>query len=218
MALKAYKHLTDGEVKIVNEGSAEETSLLADTVTGSSYLQLTSTGHAQEVAAAQGTALWVDVTSDLGGSSFAHLSENTDDTRLEADWLLWFGNGTGDPTLAIGKQPGENWLSIIDDFGYGVRITADGTGAFGFTGTHTLLTSDGVVELMGFSTGSELLKLGVAGETNHRVFLNPTSIRFTNGSEVGGGAEAKIRREVVGGKIQLIATVGSTDVVLATEP
>jgi hypothetical protein len=67
MALKAYKHLTDGEVKIVNEGSAEETSLLADTVTGSSYLQLTSTGHAQEVAAAQGTALWVDVTSDLGG-------------------------------------------------------------------------------------------------------------------------------------------------------
>jgi hypothetical protein len=150
MALKAYKHLTDGEVKIVNEGSAEETSLLADTVTGSSYLQLTSTGHAQEVAAAQGTALWVDVTSDLGGSSFAHLSENTDDTRLEA--------------------------------------------------------------------GSELLKLGVAGETNHRVFLNPTSIRFTNGSEVGGGAEAKIRREVVGGKIQLIATVGSTDVVLATEP
>jgi hypothetical protein len=28
MALKAYKHLTDGEVKIVVEGSAEETSLL----------------------------------------------------------------------------------------------------------------------------------------------------------------------------------------------
>jgi hypothetical protein len=67
MALKAYKHLTDGEVKIVASGSAEETSLLADTVTGSSYLQLTSTGHSQEVAAAQGTALWVDVTSDLGG-------------------------------------------------------------------------------------------------------------------------------------------------------
>jgi hypothetical protein len=71
MALKAYKHLTDGEVKIVNEGSAEETSLLADTVTGSSYLQLTSTGHSQEVAAAQGTALWVDVTSDSEAAEVA---------------------------------------------------------------------------------------------------------------------------------------------------
>lgn len=78
MALKAYKHLTDGEVKIVESGSAEETALLADTVKGASYLQLTSAGHSQEVAAAQGSALWVDVTSDLGsggGGSSAEVFE-----------------------------------------------------------------------------------------------------------------------------------------------
>jgi hypothetical protein len=67
MALKAYKHLTDGEVKIVEAGSAEETSLLGDAVQGASYNELTSTGKSHEVAAAQGTALWVDVTDELGG-------------------------------------------------------------------------------------------------------------------------------------------------------
>jgi hypothetical protein len=88
MALKAYKHLTDGEVKIVNEGSAEETSLLADTVTGSSYLQLTSTGHSQEVAAAQGTALWVDVTSDLGSGGGGGLPTGMDYQVFEVTDLL----------------------------------------------------------------------------------------------------------------------------------
>lgn len=79
MALKAYKHLTDGEVKIVVAGSAEETALLADTVKGASYLQLTSAGHSQEVAAAQDSALWEDVTSDLGsGGSSAEVFEVTD--------------------------------------------------------------------------------------------------------------------------------------------
>lgn len=66
MALKAYRHLTNGEVKIVASGSAEETALLADVVHGTSYPQLTSAGHSQEIAAAQGTALWTDVTSELG--------------------------------------------------------------------------------------------------------------------------------------------------------
>lgn len=83
MALKAYKHLTDGEVKIVEADSAEETSLLADVVHGASYLQLTSEGHSQEVAAAQGTALWEDVTSDLGtggGGSSAEVFEFTNIT------------------------------------------------------------------------------------------------------------------------------------------
>jgi hypothetical protein len=90
MALKAYKHLTDGEVKIVASGSAEETSLLADTVTGSSYLQLTSTGHSQEVAAAQGTALWVDVTSDLGSGGGGSSDRRPDDWSGRAH-----GPGTG---------------------------------------------------------------------------------------------------------------------------
>src|SRR3954471_10768994 len=92
MALKAYKHLTDGEVKIVESGSAEETSLLADTVTGSSYLQMTSTRHSQEVAAAQGTALWVDVTSDLGSGGGGSSAEVFEVTNLSVpsgtDWSV----------------------------------------------------------------------------------------------------------------------------------
>jgi hypothetical protein len=110
MALKAYKHLTDGEVKIVNEGSAEETSLLADTVTGSSYLQLTSTGHSQEVAAAQGTALWVDVTSDLGsGGSSAQVFAVSDLTiPAGTDWST-----TGHVLGTVDLDPGASTLFTL---------------------------------------------------------------------------------------------------------
>jgi hypothetical protein len=57
-------------------------------VTGSSYLQLTSTGHSQEVAAAQGTALWVDVTSDLGSGGGGGLPTGMDYQLFEVTSLL----------------------------------------------------------------------------------------------------------------------------------
>lgn len=65
MALRAYKHLTDGEIKLVAAGSAEEDALLTDTVRGASYLRATSNGHSEEIPAAQGHPLWEDVTEDL---------------------------------------------------------------------------------------------------------------------------------------------------------
>jgi hypothetical protein len=109
VALKAYKHLTDGEVKLVEGGSAEETALLADTVTGGSYLQMTSAGHAQEIAAAQGTALWVDVTSELGaggGSSFTHVTEDPDDNFVGVDVTMI---GADDPAVFYNENTGAAW-------------------------------------------------------------------------------------------------------------
>jgi hypothetical protein len=127
MALKAYKHLTDGEVKIVNEGSAEETSLLADTVTGSSYLQLTSTGHSQEVAAAQGTALWVDVTSDLGSGGGGGLPTGMDYQVFEVTDLLipagtdWSANGhvLGTVTYSRARLPTAKMFISVDSVAAG---------------------------------------------------------------------------------------------------
>lgn len=117
MALKAYKHLTDGEVKIVASGSAEETSLLADTVTGSSYLQLTSTGHSQEVAAAQGTALWVDVTSDLGGGLPTGM-----DYQVFEETALVIPSGSTDP-IAVG-DPWPITRDVRGLWGGFVQVTA----------------------------------------------------------------------------------------------
>jgi hypothetical protein len=168
MALKAYKHLTDGEVKIVEEGSAEETSLLADTVTGSSYLQLTSTGHSQEIAAAQGTALWVDVTDDLGGgSSFAHLSEDLTNgyvfvetsgsffgvmvgaaidysgayTEVDAGTIAIGAQNTAGPALTVGTFSDFAHLIVL---GSGECQFGDGTGA---TDTTLKRAAAGVMEI-----------------------------------------------------------------------
>lgn len=88
MAFKFYKHLTDGEVKAVEEDSAQESEILADVVTGASYIQQTGAGKSQEVAAAQGTALWEDVSADMGGSFFAHLTENADTQGIRATYDL----------------------------------------------------------------------------------------------------------------------------------
>lgn len=87
MALKAYKHLTDGEVKLVEADSAEEAGLVADVVHGASYIQLQNDGTREEVEAAQGDALWEDVSDELGGggSAFAHLIEEESEPSVMSD-------------------------------------------------------------------------------------------------------------------------------------
>lgn len=152
MALKAYKHLTDGEVKLVEADSAEEAGLVADVVHGASYIQLQTDGSGQEVAAAQGDALWEDVTGELGGggSAFAHLTEDTDNSEIVFDFPLTAGGGgpttrrlTFDPTtgnVLFGSGLGEPDLTLRRDNLHSAQFLGNGPTSLRVTNA---MTGDG---------------------------------------------------------------------------
>lgn len=189
MALKAYKHLTDGEVKLVEADSAEEAGLVADVVHGASYIQLQNDGTREEVAAAQGDALWEDVTGELGGgSSFAHLTENTELSRIQSDWLI--------ETTSRFRSRDVNSDQYTEYTRFGQQVFTTGPAG---AGNHVFETwgNDAAGDYPEFSVdqlGTLVWSLDATAE------------------------DASIRGDLVGGKIQLIATVGSTEVVIATEP
>jgi hypothetical protein len=161
MALKAYKHLTDGQVKLVEAGSAEETALVADTVQGFSYPQLVTAGKSQEIAAVQGDPLWEDVTGELGGgSAFVHFTEDTGSSRE----LISHGWSIGWDDLWLQRNTAGGSLGIADPNEGGVYISPDGTDA----GSYVLF--DGTNGQVGLTNGTQLVNL-FPGTASSRLFI-----------------------------------------------
>lgn len=109
----------------------------------------------------------------------------------------------------------DNFVSLLTDLD--VTVSSAALGDFDFNADEYVnLSSSGAVDIVTSAFRTQSIGVRGIGDTYTRFRVDKDgSAHFGNGTDA---PDAHIRREIVGGKIQLIATVGATEVVLATQP